>query len=146
MPATPIAIADSSVLLAAMRKRGEPAHKPAAVLLRAAGAEKLELRMLDPTLYEVGNVIVRAWDAALSVHERALRALEALCGEPIVPTLDDHLAAAALAMKEGITVYDAMYVAVARRLGVPLLSLDERDLLGHELAISPTAAVGRLLG
>jgi predicted nucleic acid-binding protein len=146
MPATPTAVADSSVLLAAMRRRGEPAHEPAAAIVRAAGAERLELRVLDLTLYEIGNVIVRAWRAALQEHERALRALQALCGEPIVPALEDHIGAARIARDEGITLYDAMYVAIARRHGAALISLDERNLLSRELAISPTAATAQLLG
>lgn len=143
MPA--IALADSSVLLAAMRSEGEPQHEPAAAIVRAAGEGTIELRIIDLTLYEIGNVMVRAWKLSPRVQERNVREIVAVCGEPLAPTLDDHASARAIATEHGITVYDAMYVAIARRIGATLISADERDLAARALALLPAAAAEQLL-
>lgn len=56
-----------------------------------------------------------------------------------VPAFDLAADALSLALAHGITAYDACYVALARRLGVPLITADqrlERALAGAGLAVA----------
>lgn len=75
---------------------------------------------------EVGNVLrKRVASGAVEAHsgEAALRALHTLVDErfPHGP-----LASVAWALRHNITFYDALYVALAARIGVPLLTADAR--------------------
>ena len=75
---------------------------------------------------EVGSVLRRRTSAghiAADVAAGALRGLGLLVGEryPHGP-----LAAAAWALRDNVTYYDALYVALAARLGCPLLTADAR--------------------
>jgi predicted nucleic acid-binding protein len=75
---------------------------------------------------EVGRVLRRRTSAghiAPDVAAGALRALGLLVGEryPHGP-----LTTAAWALRENLTYYDALYVALAARLGYPLLTADAR--------------------
>ena len=75
---------------------------------------------------EVGSVLRRRSSAghiAVDVAAGALRALGLLVGEryPHGP-----LATAAWALRDNVTYYDALYVALAARLGYPLLTVDAR--------------------
>jgi predicted nucleic acid-binding protein len=95
---------------------------------------------LDLTLYEVGNVIGarrRRPGAAMEL----LRTIGARCGDRVV-RVDAELLAAALevASEHGLTVYDAAYVAAARRDGWTLVSTDIADLVSKGLAVAPEAA------
>jgi predicted nucleic acid-binding protein len=68
----------------------------------------------------------------------AARALADIQALPLVMTPTFALAADALtfALAHGITAYDACYVALAQRLGVPLISADKKllqDLAGVAL-------------
>jgi predicted nucleic acid-binding protein len=49
--------------------------------------------------------------------------------------------AAALALERGLSVYDAAYVAAARRRGASLVSLDVADLVRPGLAVLPEEAL-----
>jgi predicted nucleic acid-binding protein len=75
---------------------------------------------------EVGSVLRRRVAAGVlraELAEGALRALDTLVVEryPHGP-----LAPAAWRLRHNITYYDALYVALAARLGVPLLTADKR--------------------
>jgi len=76
--------------------------------------------------YEVGNVLVRGAGldeaAARSGHERFL-ALEI---QTFALGDDEYRDALNLALRHGITVYDASYVALARALGVQFATADRR--------------------
>jgi len=50
-------------------------------------------------------------------------------------------ATADLALEHGLTSYDAVYVAVARRYDWQLVSTDIEDLVSKGFAITPDAAV-----
>lgn len=64
------------------------------------------------------------------------------CGERLV-RVDHALAcdAVQLTIESGLSVYDAAYVAAARRNGWQLVSLDVRDLVSKGLAVTPDAAL-----
>lgn len=97
-------------------------------------ATRLRHRLRDETVHapnlidaELGNVLRRqvARGALTPDHARTLLAR--------VPSLVDHryghtgaIAAAAWALRDNLTFYDAIYVALATALGVPLVTTDRR--------------------
>jgi predicted nucleic acid-binding protein len=96
---------------------------------------------LDLTLYEIANVIGSRWgDRPGAV--KVCRSVERRCQENMIRIDRDLLEAAIdVAAEHGLTSYDAAYVAVARRHGWQLVSIDIRDLVSKGLAITPDAAV-----
>jgi predicted nucleic acid-binding protein len=128
---------DSSVWLAAARETDEPEHAAATALVRRRTQHEVELRLLDLTIYELGNVTICKWklgtDRAGRVVERALQ----LAGTaPLVPTPEERRSALALAEEHGLSVYDATYGAVARARRLTLVSGDLR-LQDAGLAVAP---------
>ena len=126
-------LVDASVWCAAA-DRDEPHHAPAARLL-----ESRELLSLDLTLYEVANVAVRSWRSPQRARSLLSLVASSIVEPPIAAIESDLIAAIAIADEHGISVYDATYAAVARRLGCQLVSCDVRDLVGNGLAVLPTA-------
>jgi predicted nucleic acid-binding protein len=96
---------------------------------------------LDLTLYEVANAIGAKRGDAVGAAV-ACRSIELRCRENFV-CIDSELikATAKIAVEHGLTSYDAAYVAVSRREGWTLISLDIKDLVSKGLAITPDAAV-----
>ena len=124
---------DASVLLAA--EDVDDANHDASAALLETGA----LSTLDLAAYEVTNVAELRWRdraASLRLRERVW----AIADLGILVRVDQPLAerAAQIAGQHGLSAYDAAYVAGAERLGVPLASCDERDLVARGLARSPT--------
>lgn len=128
--------ADASVLLA-REDTEDDQHDAARRLL----SDRVPLATLDLAFYEVSNVAVRAWrdvDAA-----RRLRGLvEALADDGGLVRVDETLVAEAtvIAEREGLSVYDAAYVAGAQAAGARLVSCDLRDLVSRDLAVTPRHA------
>jgi predicted nucleic acid-binding protein len=124
---------DASVLLASEDVDDEH-HGDAVRLL----SDEDPLASLDLAFYEVANVAVRAWRdraAAERLNERVL----ALAEDGGLIRADSSLlsVATAIADEQGISVYDAAYVAAARRSGAQLVSCDVRDLISRGLARLP---------
>lgn len=98
------------------------------------------LAALDLTLYEVGNVVGVQWRLPREAHEVCQTIVRA-CGDRVagidVSLIDSALEIAA---EHGLTVYDAAYVAAARRHGWTLVSADIADLVSKGLAVAPDAA------
>jgi predicted nucleic acid-binding protein len=129
---------DASVLLAS--EDTDDAHHLAAVrLLRGEDP----LATLDLAYYEVANVAVRAWGDEAAAGRLSQR-LAALGEDGGLVRADATLLqdAAQTAAASGISVYDAAYVAAARRAGAQLVSCDVRDLVSRGLARIPADAVG----
>lgn len=91
-----------------------------------------EYHVLDLTLYELCNVL---WKRAYLTHELRMERVEVLWRniERFVEILcamhryDEVLnQALGIALTYGITIYDASYVALARRVGVKLATLDRK--------------------
>jgi predicted nucleic acid-binding protein len=127
---------DASVWVAS----GAPAnrwHESASGLIRKPPGP---LAAIDLTLYEVANAVgVRDGkpDAARALNQ----ILRRRCRDRIV-ALDPELldSTLELATEYGLSAYDAAYVAVARRTGWRLVSIDIRDLVSKGLAVTPDAA------
>lgn len=130
-------LVDASVWVSLV-EAGSPHRESARCLIREQAPS---LNALDLTLYEVANAIgVKQGDAGEA--SRVNRLLLRCCGDRVL-AVDAELADSALrvASEHGLTVYDAAYVAAARRYGMTLVSADIRDLVSRGLAVTPDAAV-----
>ncbi len=128
--------ADASVLLA-REDADDDQHEAARELLSGPVA----LATLDLAFYEVGNVAVRAWRDVEAAH-RLHGLVDAIAGDGGLIRVDAALTAHAVAIaeREGVSVYDAAYVAGALTAGARLVSCDLRDLVGRDLAVTPRQA------
>ena len=124
------AVLDTSVLLRLLHPHDDDQQAGADKLCDAFLSDRTSLFLLDLSVYEFTNVLVR-WlgrgASAVSTDVENLFDLDL----PSV-TLDRGLAAEAawVAARHGVSAYDGAFVAAARRLGVPLLTAD-RVLAEH---------------
>jgi predicted nucleic acid-binding protein len=103
--------------------------------------ERRQVAALDLTLYEIANVLgVRKKEPrdALHLSELMLRR----CRRGSLVAADPSLlhVAGSVAIKHGLSAYDAAYVAAANSNGWTLVSADIRDLVSKGLAVAPDAA------
>jgi predicted nucleic acid-binding protein len=98
------------------------------------------LAALDLTFYEVANVMGPKKGQPRQ-GRFLLNLIEERCRENLI-AVDSGLLEFALeiAAEHGLTVYDAAYVAAARRHGWTLVSADIADLVSKGLAVAPDAA------
>ncbi len=134
---------DTSVVLKWFHEEGEAEVDEARALLAAHESGRIAAYLLDLSLYELGNVLVRSlrWCATDTADQ--LADLLAICGDPLVHDLSWHTDAASLATLHGLSYYDASFAAAAVAIGAPLVSAD-KHLLAAGLAESPAALVQRL--
>jgi predicted nucleic acid-binding protein len=128
---------DASVLLAA-EDSDDPNHAAAAALLRTG-----TLGTLDLAAYELTNVAEVRWrdpQAGLRLRQRVWAIAEFGALVRIDRQLAEHTAE--LSRQHAISAYDAAYVAGGERLGAPLASCDERDLVSRGLAKLPRELLG----
>jgi predicted nucleic acid-binding protein len=100
-----------------LRGPDDDQHEPARALLTGEAT----VATLDLAFYEVGDLAVRAWgDAQAAARLRGLVVVIADDGGLV--RLDEPLIARAVdtAHTEGLSVYDAGYVAAAARAGGPV--------------------------
>lgn len=114
------AVLDASVVLKWFHSEGE-GHLEAALELRER-FEAGELRVLAPSLLwlEILNVAARRWHLTAVQLEQLAAALPELGFEQIEPELPGIARWAA----NGLTAYDAAYVAVAEQAGARLVTDD----------------------
>lgn len=124
---------DSSVWLA-VRDRDDRFHEASAALLTSGSHQ---LAALDLTLYEVCNVAAVRWQSEEEAQVLTELVLTTTLGRLV--RIDGQIAGSAVsvARTEGITVYDAAYVACARARGWRLVSGDLADLVSRGLASAP---------
>jgi predicted nucleic acid-binding protein len=105
------------------------------VLLRAPAAEAIERRLLDArqTLHaphlldvEVAQVLRRYAAAGELDHERGRDALADLADFPLRRHPHDFLLPRVWDLRNNLTAYDAVYVALAEALNATLLTRDRR--------------------
>ena len=130
----PIVVADASVALKWFHAEGEEAVEAARAVLEAFADRQIDLLILDLTIYEIGNALLRSAAGPDSIAT-VLDALTEIC-EPTVPTTSERALATRLATDHGLTFSDAAYAAVARgRLG-RLVTMDHQ-LLAAGLGVRP---------
>jgi predicted nucleic acid-binding protein len=116
------------------------------VLLRTAAAEAVEKRLLDPreTLHaphlldvEVAQVIRRYAASGELDQERGRAALVDLGDFPVRRYPHGFLLLRVWELRNNLTAYDAVYVALAEALDAPLLTRDRRLVAtaGHHARI-----------
>jgi predicted nucleic acid-binding protein len=134
---------DTSVLLKWFHAEGESEVEPARAILVAHMRGDVVAHVIDLAFYEVGNVLVRAlrWEGE-AVGDQ-LDDLREIVGAPLIPGSDSLRDAASLAAEHALSFYDTTWAAVARGLGVTLVSADGA-LQNAGLAESPTQTVDRL--
>jgi len=111
-------VADASVL-AAMAFRERRADEAMSLLHRATLYEPLLLP------FELANI---AWKKARREPSRTsaiLRQLERVLSTSFIWVPIDHSALFELALRSGLTAYDASYLAVARQVGASLVTFDQ---------------------
>lgn len=130
---------DASILLAS-EDPDDIHHHDARRLLEGTDP----LATLDLAFYEVTNVAIRSWHDSSAAHR--LRSRVAAVGDDGGLVRADAALlerAVGIADENGITVYDAAYVAAARVMDGQLVSCDVRDLVSRDLALLPGDAVRR---
>lgn len=125
---------DASILLAS-EEPDDDHHRDSRRLLEGDDP----LATLDPAFYEVSNVAIRSWHDSSAAH-RLRSHVAAVSDDGGLVRADAELleSAVVIADENGITVYDAAYVAAARSLDGQLVSCDVRDLVSRGLACLAT--------
>jgi predicted nucleic acid-binding protein len=143
MPETGViaVVCDASVVLKWFHSAGESEVSAARAILAAQREGRVYACILDLTLYEVGNILLRKGWPAGAVGDQ-LDDLRALCSV-IAPTETEHRLAAQIGRDSRLTYYDAAYAAVARSRGAALAT-DDPVLLRAGLWESPVALANRL--
>jgi predicted nucleic acid-binding protein len=136
-------VVDTSVALKWFHEKGETEVAEARAVLAAHRSERITVYLLDLSLYELGNVLIRSLRWTATDVAAQLDDLIAICGPPLVPGMAWHRDAASLAALHGLTFYDASFAAAAATIGAPLVSCD-KQLIAAGLAESPTDFVSRL--
>ena len=103
--------------------------------MQRAGEDSLAI--LDLTVYEVGNVLIRSMRLPADRARTVLEALDLICPR-LTPTAAELSDALTLAEEHNLTLYDAAYAAVARSRGARLVTLDGL-LLRLDLGETPTS-------
>lgn len=131
----PIVVADASVALKWFHAEGEEAVEPARAVLAAFADRQIDLVILDLTIYEIGNALLRSVGADPEATAIVLDALTDIC-EPTALTPLERAAAARLATDHRLTFYDSAYAAVAQGRRGRLVTMD-RELLAAGLGVRP---------
>jgi predicted nucleic acid-binding protein len=142
MPAIDV-VSDANVVLKWFHSEGEEEVEAARAMLEAHKERTVTLSVLDLTVYEVGNALMRGRAGASG--EQVATVLEAL-GEicpSIRPRPEEMRAAGRLAERHNLTLYDAAYAAVAQSRSAELATLD-RALLDAKLGSRPSELMMRL--
>lgn len=119
-------VIDTSVLLRFFHDHKDPPQKGADTLRHASVARRINLLLLDLSVYEFVNVLVRKLGHSAGSATQNVESLFDL-EYPIIG-VDRQLArdAASIAASSGISGYDASFVAAARSVAIPLITADEK--------------------
>lgn len=136
MPATNV-VSDANIVLKWFHSEGEEEVESARWLLDAHKERTIALLVLDLTVYEVGNALMRGRAGASA--EQASTVIEALAEicPSVRPSPDEMRLASKLAERHDLTLYDAAYAAVAQSRSAELVTLD-RALLAAKLGSRPS--------
>ncbi len=142
MPAISV-VSDANVVLKWFHSEGEDEVGPACALLDAHKERIVALSVLDLTVYEVGNALMRGRAGANA--EQAATVIEALAEicPSVRPSPEEMRAASRLAETHKLTLYDAAYAAVAQSRSAELVTLD-RALLDAKLGRRPRELVSAI--
>jgi len=144
MPAISV-VSDANIVLKWFHAEDEEEVDAARALLEAHKERTIALSVLDLTVYEVGNALMRG--PAGATAEQAATVVEALVEicPAARPSSEEMRAASQLAERHDLTLYDAAYAAVARSRSAELVTLD-RALLDAGLGSKPAELVNVIAG
>ena len=130
-------VSDANIVLKWFHSEGEEEVEPARTLLDAHKERTVALSVLDLTVYEVGNALMRGRVGASA--EQAATVIEALAEvcPAVCPSSEEMRVASQLAERHSLTLYDAAYAAVAQARSARLVTLD-RALLAAKLGSRPS--------
>ncbi|HSS41141.1 MAG TPA: type II toxin-antitoxin system VapC family toxin [Solirubrobacterales bacterium] len=136
MPAISV-VSDANIVLKWFHAEGEEEVESARGLLDAHKERRVALSVLDLTVYEVGNALMRGRAGASA--EQAATVIEALAEvcPALRPSPEEMRVASELAERHDLTLYDAAYAAVAQSHSAELVTLD-RALLDAGLGRRPS--------
>ncbi len=132
-----VVIADTSVVVKWFHEEGETEVAEARAILDAHRSDALDLHVLDLTMYELGNILIRSLHWGATAVADQLDDLDVVCGPPLAPSPAARRQAADLAERHGLTFYDSLFAAAARDREATLVSAD-RQLIAAGLAQSAT--------
>ncbi len=135
----PLVVVDASVVLKWFHAAGEGAVAPARAIVEAFARRQIDLVVLDLTIYEIGDVLVRSVGAGPKAIAAVLDALTEIC-QPVTLSGPERTTAARLASERGLTFHAAAYAAVAQERGGRLATVD-RALLAAGLGVRPEDAL-----
>lgn len=135
-------VCDASIVLKWFHEEGEREVDEARALLEAHRSGKLTAWILDLTLYEIGNILLRSLGWMASEVGDQLDDLRRICA-PLAPDPRDLRVAAELAEAHSLTFYDAVYAAVARSRQARLVTAD-LDLIATGLGEPPSRLAAQL--
>lgn len=133
-------VSDANVVLKWFHAEGEQDVHAARALLDRYRARRIGLFILDLTIYEVGNALLRGRGLPAASVTTVLEALGELVPRWI-PRPTEWVRASAIATTSQITFYAAMYAAVAEQRGA-LLATEDSGLLAAGFGQRPAALVG----
>lgn len=136
-------VVDTSVIVKWFHAENEAEVGESRAILAAHRDEILTAHILDLGIYEFADVLLRAlhWSADDTADQ--IDDLMVICGPPLALAPQWRREAATLAHLHRLTFYDALFVAAARALGAPLISMD-RQLLAADLAETPARFASRV--
>lgn len=136
-------LVDTSIVVKWYHEAGEPEVLQARAIVAAHERGDLAAMILDLTVYEYGNVLLRSLRKPVDEVVGRVEDLIQLCGPPVALEPAWRREAAELGAAHGLTYYDAAYAAAARGLQAPLVTAD-RKLLASGLAESATEFCQRM--
>jgi predicted nucleic acid-binding protein len=142
MPVTGVC-SDASVAFGWFHEEDEEQVTEGRTLLTAFAERRIELFVLDLTLYEIGNAAARGRTALASTRVSEILAVLRILAPILTPEPHELDLAATLAERHGLTFYDASNAAVAQARGAALATLDH-ELLASGLGETPAQLVARL--
>jgi predicted nucleic acid-binding protein len=132
-------VCDASVVLKWFHEEGEEEVGESRALLDLHRSRQAAVSILDLTMYEVANALVRGMGVPADRAQVVIEALDVICPRLAITTAE-LAGALALAERHGLTVYDAAYAAIAHSRGARLATLD-RLLLDSGLGERPSGIV-----
>lgn len=120
-------VIDTSVVAKWYRAGGAESHTEVAdAFLDAHFAGRVQLVAPDLVAYELGNALARARHLSVELKSAYLGDFLAYDMDLVPLSGETHLRAMTIAARDGLSYYDACFVALAERLGAELLTADER--------------------
>ncbi len=117
---------DASVVVKWFSAFGEASVAQAVDIMENHAREEILLAVPDLLYYEVANALAHKNTLTAEKVQIAVRKLFALRLQTCPTNVELMTTSIALARECGITVYDACYAALARQLGIPLVTTNPR--------------------